>query len=1368
MQRWRLQLLNNIWLGTFVLTTLAIIYTCIKSISAGRYLALMLYGGLYLVMGLLTFRGRHEYKLRAGLLIALLYGVGVLDMVQAGLLSNGLLFLVGSVTVAAILYNLRAGLAVLLLSMATLAVFSWFALGENHQFPLENEYGNSALSAWVRALVVFGLLSGIVIVAIRQLVQYNIDFYRQAEQEKERQLRAEREQRKLADALRQASLALNAKLNSDALFDVLLEYAGRVVPYDAGNIMLINHGQASVIRVRGYRRFGAEVEQTVRRFSHAVEEIPNLRRLVETGRPQLVSNIDTDPDWLKVLPYPYLRSWVGAPITTDNTITALFSLDKIEPGFYQAAHLEPLAIFATHASLALENARLFDAEARRRQEAETLFRATSTVNSTLELSDVLDNILTQLEQVLPYDSACIFLLENDSMRSVAAHGFQRPEQIINQIFPATDKLTRQMLRTRRPILLENAGQDPRFQRYGHTDTVKSWLSVPLLDRQQVIGFLTLDSQSSGIYTPEDLPLVQAFASQAAVALSKAQLLREAREAHRLAEMLRETVATLVSSRQEGEVLQGILDYLGKVVPCDSASIMLIESNRKALRIKAARGIPANSPAWNIQFPIGDDGKNFEIVHRKKPIIIPNVNNDPRWTKIEGDSYIKSWMGIPLLQDNTLMGVLTLDHHLEDFFTIQHLELAQSFAQHAAIALENARLFGIAQQHAANLEAVVSERTVELKTLYSLAQALGQANNFDDAIKQVFKHLRMVIPLDVAACLLLVDGTPRLFLSGPWQLNDRQEQRLLNELRQGLAGGPAETSAAKPVVSRWQGPTAETLPALKFIESATILAGGQRLGGLLMAGHTTPFSDEHTRLLHTMADQVAETIGRLQLLLAEEQKRLENLVAYLPNGVVRLNPERRIVLANLAAKALMPALTQARLGDRLTRLGDHALEEILAYADSDTPFSLSPGNFDGPQFEIDVNLVTAGPESGGYILVIRDVTEREYLQRQVRQQERVAAVGELAAGIAHDFNNILTSIIGFSELILLEDSLPAAIRDDVSRIASQGHRAAHLVRQILDFSRQTISERKPLDLLPLLQETIKLLQRTLPETIQIRLITPSERVYMAQADLTQIQQVLTNLAVNARDAMPDGGQLTFSLHSRPLAEGPEPPPENTSPRFSHWHVIEIADTGIGIPTETQNKIFEPFFTTKEVGKGTGLGLAQSYGIMKQHQGHIVFSSTPGQGSTFSLYFPAMPASTESGPLPRLVTPNIPSGQQQLILLVEDDPTVLEIGGTLLEHLNYRVITARNGVKALALFEAHAAEISLVLTDLTMPKMGGAELTQLIRQKNPDIKIIAMTGYPRFQADKDLLAQNVVGWLQKPLSLEKLAVTVHQTLQKEGEA
>ncbi len=400
------------------------------------------------------------------------------------------------------------------------------------------------------------------------------------------------------------------------------------------------------------------------------------------------------------------------------------------------------------------------------------------------------------------------------------------------------------------------------------------------------------------------------------------------------------------------------------------------------------------------------------------------------------------------------------------------------------------------------------------------------------------------------------------------------------------------------------------------------------------------------------------------------------------------------------------------------------------------------------------------EDGTVIAIIgvgRDITRRKQLEEETLRQERLAAVGQLAAGIAHDFNNLLTSIIGFAELLQHRYDLPDRAKSDLARIVSQGQRAAKLTRQILDFSRQTINEPQALDLHVYLTETLKFIERTIPENVEIRFKVKAGD-HTINADPTQLQQVITNLAVNARDAMPGGGTLSFDLTRICLApHDPSPDPEMEA---GAWIRLAVTDTGTGIAPEIIDHIFEPFFTTKEVGEGTGLGLAQIYGIVKQHEGYITVDSRVGQGATFTLYFPALAThalAEDDG------TETLAKGRGQTVLLIEDEQVVREVARAMLEMLNYRVVVATNGEEALSLFRARPDQIALVLTDAMMPKMNGFELASVLQKEAPNVKVVLMTGYaPTVEFPVEAI-QNITVRLQKPLSLHQLADAMKRALE-----
>jgi PAS domain S-box-containing protein len=388
----------------------------------------------------------------------------------------------------------------------------------------------------------------------------------------------------------------------------------------------------------------------------------------------------------------------------------------------------------------------------------------------------------------------------------------------------------------------------------------------------------------------------------------------------------------------------------------------------------------------------------------------------------------------------------------------------------------------------------------------------------------------------------------------------------------------------------------------------------------------------------------------------------------------------------------------------------------------------------------------------------DITVRKEMEQRVIQQERLSAVGQLAAGIAHDFNNTLTSIIGFAELLHNSPEMPESARKDLSIIVSSGRRAAKLVSQMLDFSRKSMHHRQQLELAPLIKEIVKFLQRAIPESISIKLeIAPGD--YLVHADPAQIQQILTNLALNAKDAMPSGGELNICLSWSNLLSARQCATCGQSFR-DVWATLEVTDTGSGILPANLSRIFEPFFTTKEAGKGSGLGLAQVHGIVIQHGWHIMAQSEPGRGATFTVYFPLLLEPLNPDEV-REVAP-IFYGQGETILLVEDDPTVMTIMKTMLQELAYKVLTATNGREALAVHAEHQNSIALVLSDMVMPEMDGTTLFTTLKARQAGIKVVLMSASAILENARRLLEDGVAGWLSKPASLSVLSKILAKAL------
>ncbi len=546
-------------------------------------------------------------------------------------------------------------------------------------------------------------------------------------------------------------------------------------------------------------------------------------------------------------------------------------------------------------------------------------------------------------------------------------------------------------------------------------------------------------------------------------------------------------------------------------------------------------------------------------------------------------------------------------------------------------------------------------------------------------------------------------------------------------------------------------------------SMPMMVGG-KLVGVLNLNATRPrrpFTLGQVKALSILTGTAASALESAWLYtqVRESESRLEGLVRHLPEGVCLLGGDRRLVLANPPAQDSLRALGGTEVGEALVRLGGQDIEVFLKPREDGPPHGIEVGGEAERIFEVAGRPVTEGAE-GGWALVIREVTQERETQERIQRHYHLATVGQLAAGIAHDFNNLLTGVIGFAQLVEMRPDVPEAAREDLGRIVSQGHQAAQMIRQILDFSRQRDVERRPVNVIPFLKETMKLLERTLPENIRVETRFEGKE-YIVQANLTQLQQVITNLAVNARDAMPEGGGLRVRLSHLRLGPGQQPPlPEMEA---GDWVVWAVSDTGAGMSPEVIRHIYEPFFTTKPPGQGTGLGLAQVYGIVKQHGGHIDVKSRVGEGTAFTIYLPRI---VEAEAPVRQLDVDIPKGQGETILVVEDQAEVLRLVGAILERLNYRALTASNGQEALAVYDAHGNEIALVLTDVVMPNVGGLELIRAVRKKDPEARIVAMTGYPPDELKRAFPSMDIFGWLEKPLSLDRVAQVVSEALKEKG--
>ncbi len=530
-------------------------------------------------------------------------------------------------------------------------------------------------------------------------------------------------------------------------------------------------------------------------------------------------------------------------------------------------------------------------------------------------------------------------------------------------------------------------------------------------------------------------------------------------------------------------------------------------------------------------------------------------------------------------------------------------------------------------------------------------------------------------------------------------------------------------------------------------------------------HSITTSEDHGLISRSIVyDLTSEQ--NMKEALRESEDRFQRLFEEAPVGICMLSAGGIISDANGRLAAILRQPAAALNGQRLL---DHIAPDARSRTDAWLK-RIADGDRSVPFIEVALNvgadIVTqlyARRFSGGdsFVLHFIDLTEKKNLEKQFTQSQKMQAVGQLAGGIAHDFNNLLTAMIGFCDLLLLRHKPGDPSFADIMQIKQNANRAANLVRQLLAFSRQQTLQPRVLDLTDVLTELSHLLRRLIGAHIDLSLEHGTD-LGLVRADQGQMEQVLINLAVNARDAMPGGGKLSVRTNNLLAAEPLPLIGEETLPA-GEWVTVTVKDNGTGIPPEALPRIFEPFFSTKDVGAGTGLGLATVHGIVHQTGGYISVNTAVGKGTTFTIYLPrhkeAANAKTLAAPEEKQVIRDLTGSAK--ILLVEDEDAVRVFSARALGNKGYQVVDAASGASALQILEEKKINPEVLITDVMMPEMDGTQLAKIVREKYPHVKIIFISGYAEDRF-KEHLGDNVY-FLPKPFTLKQLATKVKEVME-----
>ena len=508
---------------------------------------------------------------------------------------------------------------------------------------------------------------------------------------------------------------------------------------------------------------------------------------------------------------------------------------------------------------------------------------------------------------------------------------------------------------------------------------------------------------------------------------------------------------------------------------------------------------------------------------------------------------------------------------------------------------------------------------------------------------------------------------------------------------------------------------------------------------------------------------------------ETQLRLTAMLDSAMDGIITLDSEKRIMMCNATVENIFGRTAGELIGRAIECLLPDGLppgslcERQASAPETGLPHTRHLGPLrgiraNGEEFPLEASFSQVEVRSQSFItLTLRDITERTRAeqafaesQERLQQSQKMAVIGHLTGGVVHDFNNLLTIISGHAELLLAGLAPDAPMRESLGQIRSASSRAASLTRQLLTFSRKQVVEPRILDLNAHLKDTEKMIRRLVGEDVSLQSVLAPD-LNQVKVDPGQLDQVILNLVVNARDAMPKGGKLTIKtsnvVHNKKVSK--------TCPEATRGSYVALAvnDTGCGMRSDVRSRIFEPFFTTKSLGKGTGLGLTVVHGIVKQNGGYIVVESEPGAGTTFKIHLPAAQGSSYRA---RHVEPETNNRGCETVLLVEDEETLRSLGVVVLESYGYNVLTAAEGQEALRLAQRHKGKLDLLLTDVVMPGISGCELAATLRKRQPDLKVLFLSGY----TEEDIVSRGILNhgsaFLHKPFSPASLVAKIRQVL------